>query len=301
MTPPWLWALFTLIAAGGQSLRNALQHDLTARIGASGATFVRFLFGLPFALVFLALACIAAGEEPPAPTPAGVALTLFGCAAQVLGTGLMLLAMRRRSFVVATALNKTEAIQITLVGLVLAPTRANSALLFGVALATAGVLLISAPAAARLAHGEPNRSAALEGLGSAAAFGVATVSYREGILWLGAQSFLVGAATQLALTLVAQTIFILLWLMAVDRPTLRAVARAWRGSLLAGGVGASATLVWFFALALQEAALVRTLSLVEVVFAQVLTRHMFRQSTTGAEKLAMAMIAAGVALALNFA
>ncbi len=298
MTPPWLWALFTLVAAGGQSLRNALQHDLTARVGASGATFVRFLFGLPFALAFLALICRVAGEPPPAPSLAGVALTLFGCAAQVLGTGLMLLAMRQRSFVVATALNKTEAIQITLVGLMLAPSRANAALLFGVALATAGVLLISAPAA-KLAAVESWRPA-LQGLGSAAAFGMATVAYREGILALGASSFLVGAATQLALTLGIQTAFILLWLAGRDRRTLRAIAQEWRGSLLAGGVGASATLIWFFALALQSAALVRTLSLVEVVFAQLLTHHMFRQSTTASEKLGMAMIAAGVATALNF-
>ena len=52
--PTWLWAAFTLTAAGGQTLRNALQHDLTEAIGAAGATFVRFLFGLPFSLAFLA-------------------------------------------------------------------------------------------------------------------------------------------------------------------------------------------------------------------------------------------------------
>ena len=45
---------FTLIAAAGQTVRNAMQRELTATLGTVGATHVRFLFGFPFALVFLA-------------------------------------------------------------------------------------------------------------------------------------------------------------------------------------------------------------------------------------------------------
>lgn len=60
MTAPWLWAAFTVVAAGGQALRNAARHDLAPRIGAANASFVRFLFGLPFALAFPPLACVMA-------------------------------------------------------------------------------------------------------------------------------------------------------------------------------------------------------------------------------------------------
>ena len=49
-----LWAVFTLIAAAAQTARNAMQRELTATLGTVGATHVRFLFGFPFALVFLA-------------------------------------------------------------------------------------------------------------------------------------------------------------------------------------------------------------------------------------------------------
>ena len=52
---PWLWAVFTVAASGGQVLRNAMQKELTATLGTVGATHVRFLFGLPFALLFLAV------------------------------------------------------------------------------------------------------------------------------------------------------------------------------------------------------------------------------------------------------
>ena len=48
-----LWIPFTLLAAAGQTARNAMQRELTAALGTVGATHVRFLFGFPFAIVFL--------------------------------------------------------------------------------------------------------------------------------------------------------------------------------------------------------------------------------------------------------
>ena len=53
MATPWLWAVFTVIAAFAQTLRNAMQRELTTSLGTVGATHVRFLFGLPFVLIFL--------------------------------------------------------------------------------------------------------------------------------------------------------------------------------------------------------------------------------------------------------
>ena len=44
---PWLWIVFTLLAAAGQTVRNAMQRELTASLGTVGATHVRFLFGFP--------------------------------------------------------------------------------------------------------------------------------------------------------------------------------------------------------------------------------------------------------------
>ena len=61
----WLWAVFTLIAAASQTVRNALQRELTAGLGTVGATHVRFLFGFPFALIFLAAVLSVAGRGLP--------------------------------------------------------------------------------------------------------------------------------------------------------------------------------------------------------------------------------------------
>ncbi len=77
-------------------------------IGVIGATQVRFLFGLPFAVVFLALACLFLRTTPPPIGWASLSYAAWGALAQIAATALMLATMRERSFAVVTAYTKTE-------------------------------------------------------------------------------------------------------------------------------------------------------------------------------------------------
>jgi len=77
-----------------------------------------------------------------------------------------------------------------------------------------------------------------------------------------------------------------------------AILREWRPSLLAGFLGAFASLFWFLAFALATAASVRTLALVEVLFAQAIARFVFKQATTAREAIGVVLIVVGVMLLL---
>src|SRR6202166_3118551 len=139
----WLWAVFTIIAAVGQTARNAMQRELTARLGTVGATHVRFLFGCPFALIFLAAVLLAKGAGPP---HAGVAFwpwILAGTLAQIFATALMLAAMGERSFVVAIAYTKTEPVQVALFGLIFLGDHVTLLMAAAILIATAGVVVMS--------------------------------------------------------------------------------------------------------------------------------------------------------------
>src|SRR6201988_841529 len=92
-TASWLWVAFTLIAAAAQTIRNAAQRQLTATLGTVGATHVRFLFGFPFALLFLFGVLIAGGESLPHPPLVYWPWVLDGALTQVAATALMLAAM----------------------------------------------------------------------------------------------------------------------------------------------------------------------------------------------------------------
>jgi drug/metabolite transporter (DMT)-like permease len=294
----WLWAIFTVAAAGGQTLRNAMQKELTATLGTVGATHVRFLYGLPFALLFLLVALLATGEPLPALNAPMLAWTAIGAATQVGATALLLAAMQQRSFVVITALSKTEPVQVAIFGLVFLGDHLTFGMALAIVIATAGVMIMSWPKQA--AADAMSLEGAVLGIASGALFGMAAIGYRGGVLALAAPNFVVGASTTLVVGLLVQVTLLSAYLLWRDRETLIALFRAWRPSIAAGFMGAFASQMWFLALTLETAAKVRTLGLVEILFAQALSRSVFRQGVASREALGIALIVLGVVALLNF-
>lgn len=289
-----LWIPVTLVAAAAQTGRNALQRRLTETLGTLGATQVRFLYGLPFALVFLALVLLVTGASLPRPTPRFGLFVLVGAAAQVAATALMLAAMRERSFAVVTALIKTEPVQIAVFGFAVLGDRLPPVAILAILLATAGVVLSSFRGGVGDLARDGLRPVAL-GLLAGGAFAVSAVGFRGAILELDATP-LVGATTTLACGLAVQTGLLLAWLLAFGRRVLAAILRAWRESLAAGFLGAFASQFWFLGFALTAAANVRTLALVEVLMAQAVSYRFMAQRATRRELAGLVLIVAGVAL-----
>jgi drug/metabolite transporter (DMT)-like permease len=288
----WLWAVFTVIAAAAQTVRNATQRELTLKLGTVGATHVRFLFGLPFALVFLVGAMIVLGRGPPRPDPIYWIWVLDGAGMQFAATALMLIAMGERSFVVTIAYIKTEPIQVALFGLILLGDPVTLPMAAAILIATAGVVLMSFKAGAASGGVKP----IVMGLGSGALFGLSAIGFRGAILSLHDPSFVMAATFTLVIGLALQTAVLTLYLYLRARHVLFAIARAWRPSLFAGFMGALASQFWYLAFAIATAASVRTLALVEVLFAQAISRFVFKQPTTAREAVGIALIVAGVVL-----
>jgi drug/metabolite transporter (DMT)-like permease len=289
----WLWALFTLIAAAAQTVRNATQRELTARLGTVGATHVRFLFGFPFALVFLAAVMAALGQGLPSPPPLFWPWVSLGALAQIAATALMLAAMNDRSFVVVYAYIKTEPVQAALFGLVFLGDTVTLAMAAAILIATAGVVIMALKPGAAM-----DVRATLLGLAAGAMFALSAVGYRGAILSLGLPSYVMAATFTVAVGLLIQAGLLSLYLWLRDPAVLGAIVRAWRPSLFAGFMGALASQFWFLAFALATAASVRTLALVEVLFAQAISRFLFRQATTGREAAGIVLIVIGVAALL---
>jgi drug/metabolite transporter (DMT)-like permease len=287
----WLWALFTVIAAASQTVRNAAQRELTATLGTVGATHVRFLFGFPFAFVFFAVVLIASGAPLPHTPAIYWAWVLAGALGQIAATALMLAAMNDRSFVVIYAYIKTEPVQVALFGLILLGDAVTLPMAVAILIATCGVVVMALKPGA-----SGGLKATLLGLASGAMFGFSAIGFRGAILSLGLPSYVMAATFTLVIGLLIQSALLSLYLLARDPGVLRAIARAWRPSLLAGFLGALASQFWFLAFALASAASVRTLALVEVLFAQAIARFFFKQATTPREGFGIVLIVIGVAL-----
>lgn len=288
----WLWAVFTVIAAFFQTLRNAMQRELTASLGTVGATHVRFLFGFPFALIFLI--GLVVGTRVPLPRPSWTfwPWVIDGAFAQVAATATMLMAMGERSFVVTIAYIKTEPIQVAIFGLIFLGDPVSAPLATAIIVATAGVIIMSTKPGGMVGGIRPT----LIGLLSGGLFALSAIGYRGAILDLHLDSFVMAATFTLVVGLAMQAVTLSLYLWLRDPAVLKAIARSWKPSQFAGFMGALASQFWFLAFALATAASVRTLALVEVLFAQLVSRVAFKQKTTAREAVGMVLVVAGVVL-----
>jgi drug/metabolite transporter (DMT)-like permease len=240
----------------------------------------------------------------------------------MIATALILAAMRERSFIVATALAKIEPVWVAITSALFLAEPLTHPMMAAIVVATSGVLLMSWPRLALEADSRPrserNRSrlersgsghggrapslqSALLGLGAGALFGFAAMGYRGGIGALGGPSFVAAATVALSIALTLQTMLLTAYLALRDRAILVAITKAWRPSLFAGFMGAFASQFWFLAFALQSAALVRTVALIEILFAFFVSRGIFHQKLGGREVLGILLLVGGVAVLLNSA
>ncbi len=288
-----LWAVFTLIAAAAQTARNAMQRELTATLGTVGATHVRFLFGFPFALVFLPGIMLVTGDSLPHPPAAFWPWVIAGACMQIAATATMLSVMGERSFVVAYAYIKTEPVQVALFGLIFLGDKITPLSAAAILIATVGVIVISLkPGASQVTT---TRSTFI-GILSGALFALSAIGYRGAILALQLPHFVMAATFTLAVGLVMQAVLLTAYLALRDPMVLAAIARAWKPSLFAGFMGAFASEFWFLGFAITTAANVRTLALVEVLFAQGVSKFIFKQPTTKREAVGIVLVVIGVAV-----
>jgi drug/metabolite transporter (DMT)-like permease len=223
---------------------------------------------------------------------------LSGAVTQIIATALMLLAMKERSFAVTTAYTKTEPVQVALFSVVVLGDKIGVFAALAILTATIGVILMAVKA------GDSWTKSGLRpvsyGIVSGTFFALSAVSFRGSILSLNDTSFLLAASMVLVTGLSIQTAILLAYMGFFNRTALMSSLNVWRASLLAGFVGAFASQAWFIGFSLTTAANVRTLGLVEMIFAQIITRRVLKEQTMVREWLGMALILVGVAALLVF-
>ena len=292
-----LWIPLTIAAAFLQNVRSALQKHLKDRLGTTGATFVRFGYGFPFALLYLA--GLVAFTDLPVPqlNLRFIAIVMVGGLAQIAATALLVSLFDKRNFAVGTTYSKTETVQAAVFGIVFLGEIVSLNAAIGILISLAGVVAISAarsPAGLRAIATSLTERPALIGLASGAAFGIAAVSYRGASLSLGGDGFLMQAAVTLAFVLVFQTIVMAAY-MAVRQPVeLRASLAAWRVAVWVGLSGALASIGWFTAMTIQQAALVRALGQIELVFTIASSTLIFRERILRLELIGILLVVAGI-------
>lgn len=292
----WAWIPIVIAAAFFQTVRNAAQRSLVNELGTLSATLVRFLYGLPFAALWLWLVTLwlPAGGVAPVFGAAYFIWLSVGAMAQILATAFLLLAMKERNFVIGVALAKTEVLQAGLLGSVLLLEIPGLWSALAMLCASVGVVILSMPKKNITEPASWFGKAALAGLASGACFAMASVGYRGAALTQpGVSPWLIGASGVL-LAQILQTVLLGGWIFLREPARMAQVARAWRLSSVAGAMGAMASIGWFTGFALRPVADIKTLGLIEVLFSYAVSRKLFDESLSRHERLGLVLVTLGL-------
>lgn len=292
-----LWIPATIAAAFLQNLRSAMQKAIKGRLSTTGAAYSRFLYAFPGGLLIAFLLSGPGGRELPAANGLFLVYAALGGACQILFTVVLLWMFSFRSFAVGTTFSKLEVILIAILGAILLGDTIGPIAIAAVAVSGIGTALLALSETRLSLKGLVRgltEKATLIGLLSAAFLGASVVFFRGAILALDWPDRLMASSYALAVALTMQTAMMGAWFLAFDRAQLRAVLREWRRAAPVGLVGLLCSLCWFLAFSQENAAYVRALGQVELVFTFLASVFVFREEARRAEVAGILLIVAAI-------
>nr|WP_321446229.1 DMT family transporter [uncultured Cohaesibacter sp.] len=295
------WILITISAAFLQNIRSSLQKHLKGALGTMGATFVRFAFGAPFAVLYLLVYASSVGKALPSANGTFIFWVLVGALGQILGQLMLIYLFSFRNFTVGSAYSRTEPAQAALFAFIVFSETLTPGALVAIGIAVLGVMLISVARTSltlRSLLTSTFSKTALIGLGSGSFFGVASAAYRAASLSLAdsmaAPDVILQAGFTLSVAILTQTLAMGIWIALRHREEFGNMLRVWKASLATGFVGATASFGWFIAMTLQQAAMVKAVAQVEMLFTFATSVIVFKEKINRLEMIGCAMIVFGV-------
>lgn len=298
-SPIWLPA--TLVAGAVQAWRTAVQRRVSHSLSINAAGLVRYLYGIPFALLLLGGYRLIFPTALPAIGPLFLPFCLAGGLAQIIATNLLIMAFKHRNFVVGTAYSKTEAVQGAVLSFLLLGERLHPLAWAGIGCGVMGVMLLST-GGKRMGPGDFLRAltqpAAITGIASGFFFALTAIGIRRATQSVGGDDRILAALLVLVATVLMQTLLQGAWLMLREPGEMRRVLANWRVSGQVGLLSALGSACWFTGFATAPVALVRIVGQIEVAFTMAFGHFYLKERMRGSEVAGLMLVVSGVALAL---
>ena len=294
-----VWIPIAVTAALLQCWRTALQQKLRGILSVNGAGFVRYLYGMPVAVVLLLVALTVTGAPVPTPNPAFLLYTGLGGIGQILATNLLIMSFGYRNFAVGTAYSKTETVQSAILALILLNEHLLPLAWIGMGLGLVGVMILSLagrgfkPADLLAATVQP---AALCGLGSGLIFALTTVFIKLANQALPGPSLVVRALFGLVIANSMQIVMQGAYLLWREPNELKKTFTSWRSSMWVGTLSGCGSACWFTGFAIAPVALVRAVGQVEIVFTLLFSRFYLKEILKRKDVAGLCLVVFGVLL-----
>ena len=291
-----LWIVATIAAAFFQNLRFMLQKVLSAtRLTPVGATWSRFIYSAPIILLVLVITFGPLGVAVPQVDDRFWIAGLIGGLCQILATICVVALFKSRNFAVGTALKKTETIQSVFLGLIILNEPVGWAAFGLILVGVFGVLALSDTTAQSGAFADRifNRASGL-GLLSGLLFAGSAIAYRAASLSVLSDDPLLRAGLTLGFVVSAQACMMFTWLIIRDPREILRVFQTWRTGVWVGITSMGGSYMWFVAFTVQNAAYVKALGQVELIFSIMASFIFFQERISKTEFIGMALISTSV-------
>jgi drug/metabolite transporter (DMT)-like permease len=296
------WIAFTLAAAILQAVRTAGQKHLTTHLTSVGTTLVRFLFGLPFVLLYLFI-LLQYFEVPfPELTQEFLISTLIASLFQIVGTIFLVYLFSLRNFAVGTTYSKTEAFLTALVAMLFFGEIIPLAGWLAIAVSVIGMLVINAARASAAGMSTFERywnKAAAVGLATGFCMSFSSLMIRKSSLSLELDNVLLSAGVTLATMVCIQTTVLGVYVAVRSPNQIRIAFENWKPCLFVGITSIGGSILWFTAYTLEQVSYVKALGQIEMVFVIFLTTFFFKERITSKEVLGIILVTSGVLLLIT--
>jgi drug/metabolite transporter (DMT)-like permease len=290
----WTWVYLTLMASTAQAVRTGGQKHLTAHLSPFAVTFVRFLYGLPFAVLYFLIIQNQYDKPFPILSTTFLGFSLAMGLMQIAATTLLIYLFSLRNFATGTTYARTEAFLTAIVGALFFNEVIQLQGWFAIGVSVSGVLLITVVrTSGAMVTRLWNKSAAI-GLGSGLAFAFSSLLLRKASLSLGDSDFLFTAALTLMTVVCIQTTILGTYLLVAERDQFRILLREWKVSAFVGLTSIIGSIGWFTAMTIQSPSYVKALGQIEFIFTLAISVLFFKERSSPKELAGMALVAAGI-------
>ena len=272
------WIVTSVMGAFFQNARSSIQKKLNTEMSLMASTYVRFAFSLPilFVVFFIYFGnfnyFIISVQNSNF-----ITYVILASVLQISFTLLFLYLLKFTNFLIGTALSKTEVIQIAFFEFIILKDYLNFYALLGIMISTIGVIIFSTKDLKNIINGFFSKSTVV-GLLCGTLLALSVVFYRGSMEFLEFtnKNFDRALLTLFAATII-QTSLITFYLLLFEITEFKKIKSNIKLSSLAGFFGFSATISWFYSFSLVQAALVRAVGQIELLFSYISSRFMFKE------------------------
>ena len=293
-----IWIPITIFAAFSQNLRSIYQKKLQKNMSNISSTYTRFLFGLPFVLIYFLFLYNFSNSKF---LVSNINITfllycLIGGISQIIATFLLLKIFKTNNFSVATSYSKTEPIQAAFFGFILLSDPISFIGLIGIIVGLIGIMITSIKKI-NLSINFFNLSV-FYGLLSGSLFGLSAVLFRGASHSLFSIDYMLTSSFTLLIAIGIQTLILTFYILLTDIKQFYLLYFNWKDGLIVGFFGAFASICWFYAMSVQNVAYVRALGQIELIFTILASILYFKEKIIANEILGVLLTLTGILIIL---